>query len=423
VDFIHSVNPDLMVVWSGYTFANFADVIGGIPGALQSQHPYYSTWAGMGFPNFVQINSMLRVFSDRITTYADNHPKVHFIKALGLMQHRYGQNSPLSVPPTGTYAAGTAPIDTGLLDYPTPAAAMISLGTIPFTTITLSDCFHLNANAYEAFMDYQFDSYYMQALMHDAQVHPDFGGTVSQSGQLSSSFLLGTLSQDENRMLLNFNYSLPDTGLSSASLFLKRRATQNGNILGQATDINIDLFYQQSGSSPNVMSDDFNAPALLSFSACTYGDLTDNGTWLRIDLPASAAELLQSGQLQMRISAVGVTDRMMEFFDSADSTTAPILDLVYGPKVPTTLSVAEAENAQLSTLNIYPNPAADGRFYLQTAEAIQSVAVFALDGRKLPVDFDKNQGLLQLQSPTPGFYMARLLLADGRVLVRKIACF
>jgi hypothetical protein len=413
IDFIHSVNPDLQIVWSGYVYTNFGDVIGALPSFLQSQHPYYATWSGMGFPNFQQLNGLLLSFANRVEAYTSQQDRVHYVQALGLMQNYYGQTTALSVPPSGSYAAGTSPIDTGLLDYPSPAAAMLSLGNIPLTNFSLTDCFHLSPNSFEVFMDHQFDKFYMNSLMHDTIIKANFGGTVRQSGQTSTLLELGNTNQDESRLILDFNYSLSDTGVSASSLFLRRKSAQNGNVINQASSIVVELFYQFAGSSAVIAADDFSDIPETTAAACIYGDLDKNKNWLRIDLPAVFNPYLQNGDFQLRISAQGVSGQKVEFYDSSNPDNAPFIDLTYGPKLqlPSAIEMlSEVEH------NVFPNPSKDGRFYLENYQDIHQIKVYSLDGKLVAADFDKAIGLLKVTTAVAGIYAAQLFDKNGKLL-------
>ena len=135
IDFIKSVKPGIRIVWSGYAFPNFGEVIASAA-PFQTSHPFYGTWAGMGFPGFLQINTLLNDFSAEIEAYAAADPQVEFVNATGLMQYTYGQNAPLGVAPGGTYPPYTVPMPGGDPNYPSPKNSMRDYG------IT-KDCFHL----------------------------------------------------------------------------------------------------------------------------------------------------------------------------------------------------------------------------------------------------------------------------------------
>lgn len=415
-DYILSINPDLTVVWAGYCFANFGDVINEVPANLQSQHPYYGGWQSMGFPDFIQINHMLRRFSDSVINIMANDPSLHFVPALGLMQYHYGQTNPLNIPPTGTYPAGVVPIDTGYLEFPSPAESMITLGTIPFTAIELFDCFHLNPDAYEVFMDYQFSQYYMYEFMQDQQTNPVAGSSLNDLGQTSNLFNLGTLAEEE-RLFLDFNYTIPDTGIAQASLFLQRKNAQNGNVINQASSVNIDFFYPFAGTSPNMETNDFNEVGDSSFTVCIYGDLDKDNNWLRLDLPEEAAAFLQSGQFQIRITANDVSGELVEFYDHTDLDHAPILDLKYGPKQYQTVAT---ELLASNNLKIHPNPSSNGIFYLERGKEVLSIKAYNLNGQQLDVDFQQGNPQFQLPTDFSGMAIVQLHLANGKRAVAKL---
>lgn len=413
IDFIHSVNPNLQIVFSGYVYTNFGDVIGALPSFLQSQHPYYATWSGMGFPDFQQLNGLLLSFTNRVKAYTDQQDRVHYVQALGLMQNFYGQNTALSVPPSGTYAAATSPIDTGLLDYPSPAAAMLSLGNIPLTNFSITDCFHLSPTSFEVFMDHQFERFYMNSLMHNSVIKANFGGTVRQSGQTSSLYELGNTNQDESRLLLDFNYSLPDTGVSSASLFLRRKSIQNGNVIDQASGIQVDLFYQEAGSTATLGSDDFNDQPETAAIVCIYGDLDKNKNWLRIDLPAVFNPYLQNGDFQLRISAQGVSGQKVEFYDSSNPENAPFLDLTFGASqiLPSSYQLVDKNN-----FYVFPNPSADGIFFIENVANLNNVKVYTFNGKQVASDFENQSGMIRIDNPIEGLYAAQLFDENGKLI-------
>jgi hypothetical protein len=262
-------------------------------------------------------------------------------------------------------------------------------------------------------MDHQFDRYYMNSLMHDTVIKANFGGTVRQSGQTSSLFELGNTNQDESKLVLDFNYSLPDTGVSAASLFLRRKSIQNGNVIDQASGIQVDLFYQEAGTSSTVSADDFNDFPETGATACIYGDLDKNKNWLRIDLPASFNPSLQNGDFQLRISAQGVSGQKVEFYDSSNPDNAPILDLKYG------FSQSIPSSVEYSTDDIYqlfPNPSADAIFYLNNSDKIQTIRVFGLDGKQIAVDFNKESAQIRFLNSVQGIYLAQLFDENGNLL-------
>jgi hypothetical protein len=92
IDFIKTAKPGVRILWSGYAYPNFGEIIGELA-PFQSTHPFYATWQGMGFPDFTQLNNILNSYSVTMDTLAANDPQVDFVRATGLMQYAYGQNT------------------------------------------------------------------------------------------------------------------------------------------------------------------------------------------------------------------------------------------------------------------------------------------------------------------------------------------
>ncbi len=136
IDYIKSVRPGIRILWSGYVYPNFGEVIQ--TSFLGNNHPFYSNWQRMEFPTFLELNTILNDFSAQVEAYCATDPQVDFINATGLMQYTFGQNTPLGIAPGGSYAAGTVPLPAGMPDYPSPQNSMRDY----FLT---KDCFHLSA--------------------------------------------------------------------------------------------------------------------------------------------------------------------------------------------------------------------------------------------------------------------------------------
>jgi hypothetical protein len=111
-------------VWSGYVYPNFGEVLGILSPAAQSSHAFFDTWDGMGQPTFLQINEILNSFSASVEAYADSDPQVDFVKCTGVLQHVFGQTTPLAVAPGGTYVQFEAPMPIGYPEYPSPMNTM-----------------------------------------------------------------------------------------------------------------------------------------------------------------------------------------------------------------------------------------------------------------------------------------------------------
>lgn len=185
IDFIHDIRPDIQIVFSGYMYANFAEIIAdAVP--FEESHPFYEMWADMGFPDFEEINTTLNLFSERMVEYAELNDHVDFIFAPAYMQYVYGQEEPLGALPGGTYPPYFQPLPYGDITYPSPKLSMRDYGLF-------RDCFHLSAEGYWQMMDYQFEMGYQKLLMDDYYVLADGEncGSVNASGTTSTHLKIG----------------------------------------------------------------------------------------------------------------------------------------------------------------------------------------------------------------------------------------
>lgn len=341
IDFIKSAKPGIRIVWSGYTYPNFEEVIESVA-PFQSSHPFYGTWEGMGFPSFLQINTLLNEFSDSIAAFAAADPQLDFVNATGLMQYTFGQNTPLGVAPGGTYPPQTAPQPLGYPEYPSPRNSMRDYA------IT-KDCFHLSAQGYRDLIDIQFRKFYHKFLMDDLYLLPENNnqtGSVTASGTVSQNISLG----EETAAVLSFNTSsMPDTVISKASIFLRRESVSGNNPISNSLSIKIKN--GNFGLSAAIEAEDYAATGDAEGTACQFGS-NNNGHWIRLDLPAQLLPHIKNdASTQFIITAPGFTGGTADFSGSADPEFAPVLNLSYGTS---NISVTETETVQ--RLRLFPNP-------------------------------------------------------------------
>ncbi|MBK9600223.1 MAG: hypothetical protein IPO60_18370 [Flavobacteriales bacterium] len=188
IEFIKSTRPDIHILWSGYMYPNFGEVIASAA-PLSSSHPFYNTWSGMGFPTFAQLNQILIEFSDQVEAYTDADPRLDFVNVPGLMQYAFGQNSPLLIAPGGTYPPYTQPLPYGDPSYPSPRNSMRDY-------LLTKDCFHLSAAGYRDMISYHAQKFYQKYLMSDQYLLSEGGtrdGSVSDAGALSADLKMGAL--------------------------------------------------------------------------------------------------------------------------------------------------------------------------------------------------------------------------------------
>jgi lysophospholipase L1-like esterase len=234
IEFILDVRPDIHVHWSGYMYPNFEEVIEDIA-PLQTIHPFYGTWEGMGFPTFEQLNTILNEFSATIEAYTDTMPRVSFVNSPGLMQHTFGQSNSLGVAPGGSYPPLTAPLPQGFLDYPSPMSSMRNYGLT-------RDCFHLSPAGYRDMVDLHTRKFYHKFLMDDQYLLSSGSedGTVSSTGTVNSSLQLGGQGTEQFATLLTFNTTtMTESVVEAASIFLRREGLEGVNPVNGSLQVKV----------------------------------------------------------------------------------------------------------------------------------------------------------------------------------------
>lgn len=410
IDFIKAQRPGIRILWSGYAYPNFGEVISDL-GPLASTHPFYGLWDGMGQPTFLQLNSILNSYSAAMDTLAANDPQVDFVRCTGIMQYEVGQTSALGISPGGTYAPFTAPLPDGFPDYPSPKNTMRNY-------IVFRDCFHLTPTAYGYFLNYHTRKFYHKALMDDQYITSEGGsldGSVSTSGVTNTSLQLGSNGSEELKMQLSFNTtSMPDTGVSKASIFLRRESLtganpSTGNLLVR---VKSGIFSQ----SAIVEASDFSASGDAIGTPCQFGSTGANGDWIRLELPTSLLPYISSDTLtQFIISAPGASG-LVTFTDAADPELAPVLNLTYGPQL-----VGLNESAQaIADVQIYPNPAQDIVKIKCTDATLLRCEVYDAAGR-LCASPVLSGNSFSVEELSKGLYTIRLFTTKGlanRIILR-----
>lgn len=403
IDFIKQQRPGIRVLWSGYCYPNFGEIIGEL--SNPSAQPFYGTWQGMGFPDFVQLNGILNDYSAAMDTLAANDPQVDFVKATGLMQYVYGQTTPLAVPPGGTYAPYTVPLPLGDPAYPSPKASMRNY-------LFFRDCFHLSAAGYSELINYHTQKYYHKALMDDQYVLSDGGtrdGSVSSTGAVSSTLQLGNNGTDDLALSLSFNTStVPDTGIAAASIFLRRSALTGTNPMANPATLQVRVSNGAFGSSADVEAVDFSATGDATDVPCRFGSFANDGDWVRLELPSSLLPFIADDTLtQFMITASGATG-VVSFSDAADSDFAPVLNLKYGPSTTTGIASVVSKDDVI----LYPNPTAGPVLISAPGTRIVDLSVFNAAGQLVvkPVPSANN---FDLTDQPAGIYHVRVISESG----------
>ncbi len=396
IRFIKICKPGIKILWSGYCYTDFKEVITNF--IAPTSHPFYSTWHGMGDPDFIQINTLQNSISDKITAYCAATTDVYFVNATGLMQYEYGQASPLQggMSPTGTYAAHTAPLPLGYPNYPSPSVSMRDYG------IT-KDCFHLSAEAYRYLVGYHTQKFYHKLLMDDLYLLSDSNqtGTVSSQGNTSTSLYLGESGGEQFATVLAFNTTaMADTTLKRASIFLRRNSLTGTNPVSGA--IEVKMKSGNFGTTVNVEAADFVATGDATGNPCPFGSYAADGDWVRLDLPASIlSHINHTAATQFIISAPGFTGGKVNYNNSADPDFAPVLNLAYGA---TPNGIKETT---IKDFNVYPNPTTGLLTIENGTEVITHVEVTNLLG-EVVLQPQIQQSTINISSLSTGMYLLNI---------------
>lgn len=341
VTFIKSVRPGIQILWSGYTYTNFGEVIGTLPTLVQANHPFYSTWQGMGFPTFTQLNAVQNLFTDRIFNQYSADPQITVIPATGLMQYVFGQTVPLGVAPGGTYPAFTVPMPYGNPAYPSPKTTMRDYGLF-------RDCFHLSAAGYYEMVSNHSRKFYHKLLMDDVYATATFNesGTVTSLNNILADQYVGQENGESMSSIFSFDVQMANEAIEKASVFLRIDEITGTNFL--TSGLEVKLKHGFFGAQSTLEASDFSASGDATAVPCVFG--TDAvGKWVRLDLPANLLPFIQNGKIQIALSAPGVSASKVKFTDASDPELAPVLNLKFGG------FVSAADLAKSETL-IYPNP-------------------------------------------------------------------
>lgn len=408
ISFIQNVKPGIRVFWSGYCYPNFAEIINDMA-PFQNLHPFYGTWNGMGQPTFLELNTLLNYFSNAIDTLVSNDPSVGFVRGTGLMQYIYGQTSNLGVPPGGTYPPLTAPMPEGFPNYPSPRTCMRSY-------VIATDCFHLKPEAFNHFLDFHTRKYYQKQLMDDQYILSSGGtmdGSVSDLGNVSTDIKVGNSGGEDFAAVLTFNTTLmPDTGVSKASIFLRREALSGTNPV--SSNMQVKVISGNFGATVDVEASDFNATFDAMDTPCQFGSSAANGHWIRLELPSSILPFITDDFItQFMITAPG-TSGVVTFSNATDPENAPVLNITYGPEPLNVMENVLTENSLL----VFPNPAKD--FIRIAIRENKPVMVELTDVSGRLVMQTTTDKLIDISNFQPGVYVIKVYsekrTATGKVI-------
>lgn len=407
IRFIKSCKPGIHILWSGYVYTNFQEVIDG-PGGAGQANQFYGTWQGMGFPTALQINTLQNGQSAQMVAYANSDPQVEYVEANGLMQYIYGQTTALGVPPGGTYQPLTAPMPLGHPDYPSPQVAMRDY-------IVFKDCFHLSTQGYKDLVSYQTQKFYHKFLMDDLYLLSDSNsktGSVSSQGAVSSTPYLGESAGEQFATVLSFNTTaMADTTLEKASIFLRRKSLTGSNPVSGNSFV-VKLKSGNFGAGATVEAADFTDAGDANASACNFGSFANNNDWVRIDLPPSLlSHINHNATTQFIVTAPSASSGKVEYYDATDPDFAPVLNLKYG-QTPTGI-----HEAALSNFQVFPNPTT-GLLNIENGnENITHLSLTNLIGQQMPATLLPGNQLNISALPT-GMYLLNVTTTSGKLTKR-----
>jgi len=408
ITFLKTTKPGIKIVWSGYAYPNFEEVI--TTSSLGTNHPFYGTWQKMEFPTSAQLNPLLNRFSDSIAAYCLTDTQVKFYKATGLMQYTFGQTSALGVAPGGTYPAYTVPQPEGKLDYPSPKTSMRDY-------LLTKDCFHLSAKGFLDLIEFHTQKFYQKYLMDDLYAlaaNTNQNGSVSSTGALSSQLQLGEQSGESFSSVLTFNTSgMADTTLKKASIFLRRESLTGTNPISGNIQVKIKSGFL--GNADSVEVADITAVADATGNPCLFGSNGGDGHWIRLDLPVSFFPFINKTKpVQFLISVPGFTGGKVVFSNGSNPELAPVLNLAYGQ---TPLAVEEIN--PVAPLNIYPNPVKNSLQFDLPNKNIERIEITNTLGQQMAVK-RLSENSIQTTGLTSGSYFLTIVTKDGNVTKKFI---
>jgi len=404
IDFIKSVRPGIKILWSGYVYPNFQEVIEDF--ISPSNHPFHGTWSGMEFPDNESINQILVDFSGEIEVALANDPQVEFISVPGLMQYTFGQNDALGVAPFGTYPAFEAPLPNGYVDYPSPVNSMRDYALT-------KDCFHLSAQGYYDLISYHTQKYYHKELMNDRYFlaqGDSKSATIGSDGIVEEELFIGENNMVENHTVLHFELdNLPDTAISKASIFLHQQTETGGNPFEGTVRVRIKENY--FGDNVNVDVDDLNDLATAEGEACVFGS-TGEGNWVRLDLPAEILSVIQNqSAVSFILSAEG--NGLVQLSGTADEEFAPVLDLTFQEAD----ASIEEHSVDVNSVSLYPNPMTDA-LNIDSEESVSFIRIFDMQGKE--VLHESNTATIDVNKCKPGVYFVHVHTKVGHSVHKVI---
>jgi len=403
IDSIKTMRTGIRIVFSGYTYPNFEEVIESA-NPFQTSHPFYSTWSGMQFPSFLQINTILNDFSMLVENYAATDTQVDFVNATGILQYTFGQTTPLGVAPGGTYDAFTQPLPFGNPSYPSPQNSMRDY-------LLTKDCFHLSARGYRDFIEYQFQKFYQKYFMGNNFIlaNQNIEGSVSSSLSSEPILKLGLDSGEDFAVVLDFQTQGADFGTyNSAQIFMRIESVSGNNPLNTAIELSVKTGF--IGNNQSIEGTDWNATFDATITPCVFGKKDGAGDWIRIEIPQEMMPYISStNNTQFMIKALN-SFGFVTFSSAQNTDFAAVLNL----KIDSNITSVQNLNHKFD-FNLYPNPATQSITIEGIKNTINEVKIFDIMGKLCFKAKTPLSNTFSIENLSKGSFIIELTFKEGVV--------
>lgn len=359
---ILKINPEGQIVIGSYDYTNFAE-------SMEVEwNPYRDQWEKFGLAPPEMLNDALIFFEEYRMAYykAKNHPNIHFINNLGVVQYYGGYPTPSIYEPYGTLEPRTVPLPYGDKRYPNHLNFMGNYVDL------VPDAFHLNGLGYQYIAHNMIQNfigdYLKKDFNHSIKSVGKKDGWTSSTGQAKQGDLVrvGKVNDQHHAGIFTFNTSDFPEGVTidKGSLYLGRSYGVGRLRVGSGrTDhIEVEMKVGHFGENDQIESDDYDAPADFKTVGRVVGNPLKDEYKFRVDLSQEVLDAIaNSEQVQFRVT-VNFDEKasnlmFYDFFggDAEDRDLAPTLDLSMS-EVPV---VSHVSQKKIKPLSVYPNPSSD----------------------------------------------------------------
>lgn len=402
IDSIKGMKEDIRIVFSGYTYPNFEEIIESAA-PFQTSHPFYSTWSNMGFPSFLEINTILNHFSLLIEDYIQTDPQLAFVNATGILQYTFGQNTPLGVAPGGTYPAFSQPLPFGDPIYPSPQNSMRDY-------VLTKDCFHLSSRGYRDFIGYQFQKFYQKYFMNEfVLANENIEGSISSSLNTDASLKLGNEVGEEYGVVLDFQTSGVNFGnYNTAEIFLRIEQINGINPFDGEIELRVKSGF--FGNSQSINGDDWNAPADATALACVFGKKDGNGDWIRIQVPQELMPYVGSqNNVQFFIKGLDANG-LVTFSNASDPDFAAVLNFKMDQNITSINNFIKELD-----FTFYPNPTRQTITIENIENNIAEIKIYDMMGKLQYYEKTPTENTFNIGNLSSGIYNVELTLTHTKV--------